>query len=791
MSMANLNSERAPAMGSSREMRKIEKLLEQGELDQVIGLLEGKPDPSGAADALLGAAYFRRERYAEAAKYLRSALDKGRADPELQRLLDRAVANDMADVARAVPEVVYFEKEPLLSGPKPGSHSELSPRAREEKSLSGEILSALGQLGGLKLGETLGFLTQLIGSEPKSKSPWTQWYRQGFFRAIVMLAKRRERLNREQLFAAYPEEAGTGYFRDPNAPPAWTRGARSSDGSYNDLSDPMAGAAGTRFGFNTDPDQTSGEVGERLLTPNPRTVSRVLMTRVDGFKPIPFLNLNAAAWIQFMNHDWVSYGDPDHRAAPYRIPLSEDDPVRRSLHQTHMLVPPTQPDPTRKLGERGSTHINEVTSWWDGSQIYGSDTKTADSLRSFKGGKLTVDPKTGNLPVLADGVEQTGFRRNWWVGLSMLHTLFVKEHNAICDMLATHYPNLDDQRLYDTARLINAAVMAKIHTVEWTPAVLPNAVLNSAMNSNWYGFLTNLFRSRGDRRTLAEINIADPIAGGLVGNATDNHGVPYSLTREFVAVYRLHSLLPDFIALHQIGKGEQANRTLPLAQLRQRAAHQLTEKMPMDDLFYSFGIQNPGQLVLNNYPETLQNLSVPGAGFYDLAAVDVLRDRERGVPRYNQFRRLLGLKAIERFEDLSDDPKAIAALRQVYSSVEDIDLLVGNLAEAHRPTNFGFGETLFEIFILNASRRLQADRFFTEYYREDVYTSKGLEWIDQAYLKTVLLRHYPRLRNTGLINVENAFEPWDTGVLDPKRHPLRQYEKALREADQRRARELS
>ena len=72
--------------------------------------------------------------------------------------------------------------------------------------------------------------------------------------------------------------------------------------------------------------------------------------------------------------------------------------------------------------------------------------------------------------MLRDGVEQTGFRRNWWLGLSMLHLLFVREHNAICDMLATSYPDLDDQRLYDTARLINAAVLAKLHTVEWTPA---------------------------------------------------------------------------------------------------------------------------------------------------------------------------------------------------------------------------------------------------------------------------------------------------------------------------------
>ena len=61
----------------------------------------------------------------------------------------------------------------------------------------------------------------------------------------------------------------------------------------------------------------------------------------------------------------------------------------------------------------------------------------------------------------------------------MLHTLFVREHNAICDRLKTKLPHWDDDRLFNVARLINAAVMAKIHTVEWTPAILPNRALTA------------------------------------------------------------------------------------------------------------------------------------------------------------------------------------------------------------------------------------------------------------------------------------------------------------------------
>ena len=124
-------------------------------------------------------------------------------------------------------------------------------------------------------------------------------------------------------------------------------------------------------------------------------------------------------------------------------------------------------------------------------------------------------------------------------------------------------------------------------------------------------------------------------------------------------------------------------------------------------------------------------------------------------------------------------------LREVYGDgsdgIESLDLMVGTLGEAVRPTGFGFGETLFQIFILNASRRLQADRFFTDDYNADIYTQEGLDWIDRADLKTVILRHYPELAKTGLANVKNAFEPWDAVFpLKPDRHPLRGFDRELK-----------
>ena len=132
--------------------------------------------------------------------------------------------------------------------------------------------------------------------------------------------------------------------------------------------------------------------------------------------------------------------------------------------------------PTRTPTDRRlpPTYINTVTHWWDGSQIYGSDEERNRALRTGEDGKMIVED--GRLPERVraelDGIDLTGFSDNYWVGLSLLHTLFVKEHNAICDYLKGHYPTWDDERLFLTARLVNSALMAKIHTVEWTPGIL-------------------------------------------------------------------------------------------------------------------------------------------------------------------------------------------------------------------------------------------------------------------------------------------------------------------------------
>ena len=766
------------------------QLMNDQQYLEVIKLLkmvtESHPDKKKLP--MIGLAYFHTEQYKLAANAYKMALTLDPSNKNWQEMMQQSSSNYIAELNVPVPDIYFFEKDQLLSAPiVPIGTLPSSSLIKNNYSLLKRFRIVLGNMIGSVATIVIEFLTNTIGVIAGYRGRvWTNWYRRPMMLGILTLAYMREKMNKENLVSTYPDGALVGFQSSKLVPPEGVKYFRTAHGSWNNLKNPKEGAAGTRFARNINLYAIEPETGVKLLTPNPRTISRKLLTRPDeGIKEIPFLNMLAACWIQFQNGDWINHGETIYKDI-IEVPLEDDDPARKKYWQTNIMVPRTQPDPTRldhTDEDAPISFINEVTHWWDGSQIYGSDQVTVDRLRSHIDGKLKVN-SDGTLPLDKKGIEETGFVRNWWVGMSMLHTLFTREHNAICDHLKKHYNDWDDARLFNVARLINAALMAKIHSVEWTPAVLPNKGLDTALNANWYGILTNLFEKGSSRKTVSEINVRNPELGGVVGNPINKHDVPFALTQEFVEVYRLHSLLPETLKIKKMDGTYPAD--LPFVETRQAGSAKLTKKVSMSDLFYSFGNQHPGQLVLNNYPKFMQELSIPFNPLFDLGAVDIIRARERGVPRYNEFRRQLGLSPISCMEDLTDNPEQIKMLKEVYGSgpgaIEMVDLLIGTLSESqpNRPSGFGFGETMFQIFILNATRRLQADRFYTDCYTEEYYTKEGLDYIDQTDLKTVILRHYPELAKSGLGNIKNAFEPWDTDEkLNPSKHPLREWDKSL------------
>jgi hypothetical protein len=569
-----------------------------------------------------------------------------------------------------------------------------------------------------------------------------QWYELPLPLQLLNLALLRKDL-RELNLHDVPGEPPRDYPSQP--PPEAVRG-RMADGSWNDLSDPNMGAIGTRFARNIDPKKVVAEKPPRLYDPNPREVAQRLLAR-DTFKPATILNTLAAAWIQFENHNWFNHG----RGAPedvLEIPLRDDDDWPE--HPMRMRRSPILAEPP---GMRCPVFHNCETHWWDASQIYGSGPLTQKTLRTYNDGKLRVE--NGRLPEDDDipGIDATGMKENYWTGTAMLHTLFTLEHNAICDALKKAYPQLDDQRLFELAWLANSAIIAKIHTIEWTPGILPAKALQIGMSSNWWGFLGEAVKKRvgriGDNELLS----------GIMGSPKDHHGAPFQLTEEFVSVYRMHPLIPDDWRFFSSASGELLEERT-FTEIQGRDTRGFMDRVALPDLFYSFGVQHPGAVCLHNYPRALMRFQRIDGELTDLATLDIVKDRERGVPRYNDFREELRMPRVRSFEELTSNRTWAQEIREVYrNDIDSVDLMVGMYAE-DPPPGFGFSDTAFRIFILMASRRLKSDRFFTDDFRPEVYTQVGYDWVNNTTMRDVLLRHYPELA-PALEGVKNPFAPWN------------------------------
>ena len=578
------------------------------------------------------------------------------------------------------------------------------------------------------------------------------WYRMWSRFALLNLDVFRSVLRAHNLIDTEPHAAP----RPRSVPlpiPEDVRAARTPNGSFNDLSAPEMGAVGATFGRNLKPDYRPKLFDE----PNPLTVSERLLTR-ETFLPARSLNVIAAAWIQFQVHDWANRR---------RHPLGFNDvevPLPRGT--TYWLNTPDGAKETkmRIAGDKPSddsndtepVFINEGSHWWDGSEVYGSDQATIEKLRD--GPKLWL--QDGYLPTGLGGMELTGFNQGWWLGLSALHTLFAREHNVVCEELRAHYQSWSDDRIFNTARLIVSALIAKIHTLEWTPAMLTTEAIDQGMKANWYGPPSNQWLTR-----LGVWLIDTHASVGIPATKPDHHGVPFSITEDFITIYRMHPLIPDDYRFADHQTGEQLH-TRTFRQITGAKAHNELRSIGLDNVMYSLGIAHPGAITLNNYPNSLRkfersSLGLDGAPrreLIDLAVVDLVRERRRGIPRYNDFRAGLHKPRIEHWKQLSHDPEAVRRIRKVYRNLDEVDTMIGLFAETP-PEGFAISDTAFRIFILMASRRIQSDRFLTVDFRPEIYSPLGMDWVQRNNMSSVISRHCPGLAAL-LPRDRSAFAPW-------------------------------
>lgn len=648
------------------------------------------------------------------------------------------------------------------------------------------------------------------------------------------------------------------------------------------------------------------------------------------YQKAPFFNVLAAYWIQFMTHDWFSHMEEGHNATMYidmgcttqlvngvPTPLTPADieklGCRPGDRVDKTLVASDSPPESFNVG--GTTYLaraprtfaNNNTAWWDASQLYGYDETSKKRVKRDPKdpARLLLNPVAGvsgaYLPVLQAsdpiqpqwaGQEAAAFPDNWTVGMSFYHNLFAREHNSFVTEFrrqAKDHPNEDSglrnpanptrvitnkdvtpEELFTAARLVVSAMIAKIHTIEWTPQLLYDDPLYKGMNANWNGLLGNsqpeVSKALSDVVTkvlgttqsgagatkwysvLASgpgiFGLGSQVPGYDVSNwrftngGVNHFGSPFNFPEEFVTVYRLHPLIPDLIEYRDLGR--DPNQILQKVAVISTFEGKATDAMRSRGLAnwaLSMGRQRLGLLTLHNIPQFMQNITLPRLDTpgkqIDLAALDLIRDREHGVPRFNEFRRQYGLRQLTSYDDFFPKPLSDCAyatgpsepcpgtyqqwaqqLRDVYGThvcdsskvitdaqrnedgspindclghkngsvvdnIEDVDTVVGWLSESTRPHGFAISETQFVVFILNASRRLFSDRFFTSGFRPEFYTKLGIEWVKRngpgpeqieqgtpnghqqpvSPLKRVLLRNIPELADE-LKPVVNVFDPW-------------------------------
>lgn len=255
------------------------------------------------------------------------------------------------------------------------------------------------------------------------------------------------------------------------------------------------------------------------------------------------------------------------------------------------------------------------------------------------------------------------------------------------------------------------------------------------------------------------------IISGIPGSGATPDGAPYALNEEFVSVYRMHFLMPDEILFFSATSGTPLT-TLPDLHPRARSSstrppcHKSPSHLPRHLLLV--WCQPPRRHHQQQLPRLPPKSNHPSSQTLDLGTIDILRDREHGIPRNCTFRRGLRLAVSKTFLELTGGNAALASeLSEAYNrDIELVDALVGSHSEPVIP-GFGFSETAFRIFILMGSRRLKADRFIAGDWNEETYTKVGFRWLQHTGMKDVLGRHYPELGEMLARTKGNVFAPWE------------------------------
>ena len=475
---------------------------------------------------------------------------------------------------------------------------------------------------------------------------------------------------------------------------------RSIDGSGNNAADDTINATDTAF-IRTAPAYYADDQRGLVDGPNPRAISNTVVGEGEADTANPQgLSGMMYAWGQFIDHD-INLTADSRTGDPISIRIPDGDPD----FADGTIIPMT-----RAATDANGYPINAVTGWLDASMVYGSNEATATRLRApdghmlmSEGGNLPVGPidptgeDSGNSGGLLGHLAGDG-RADENPSLTALQTLFVREHNQQVDNLYAANPCLTGDEAYQQARAIVTAEIQHITYDEFLPHLL-----GEMMIGDWQGYDPTV-----DPRMAIEFAGAAYRFGHSTVSPRTEKLDEYGHASGETELRDVFFQTPDDFAADGGADG-----------LLRHLASDLSQAMD-------------ARMV-----EDLRNfLFDPPVGL-DLAAINIQRGRDLGLPHLNEMREALHLDPYTCFDQITDDAGTVAALKQAFGSVDAIDLWTGGLAESTAPGAF-IGETFGTIVADQFERSRDGDRLW---YENQGFDQATLDRIEHSSLSAIILRN--------------------------------------------------
>jgi hypothetical protein len=502
----------------------------------------------------------------------------------------------------------------------------------------------------------------------------------------------------------------------------------------NNVADPTWGTTGSDL-LRTSPVAYSDGVSSPSLSQDPsaRAISDILNNQADPSNPsqdVQTVDQNSLSdfgyvWGQFIDHDMDLTPDG---GASFPITVASGDPIGPdALPFTRSQYDPTTGTSTSNPRQQ----VNDVTSYLDLSQVYGSTQAVADALRTHVGGQLKTSP--GNMlpydnstyftpselaainmandagAVPTSSLFVTGdVRGNENLELTALQTLFVRNHNRIAAELQAEHPDWTDEQLYQEARKLNIAEYQMITYTEWIPAVLGPSAL-----APYSGYKSNVDAAIATEFSTVAFRFGHSLLSSNIERANNNGTDITDVSADGSSI----PLADDFF---------DPNLLNPSGVVDPLTGHTSSDigailKGDADGVSQASDV-----LAINDVRNLL--FGNGGLGGQDLIARDIQRARDDGIGTYNQVRVAYGLKPVTSFAQITSNVTVQKELQAAYGSVDNIDPFEGGLAEDHVPgSDVG---PLFQAIMVDQFTRLRdGDRFF---YLNEKFTPDELKILQQG-----------------------------------------------------------